>query len=59
MEKSENSKDIDLLYLQVCRVLRKYSSDPVPSKENFLRTLETFKHLVEGHKSLLTAIGKL
>ena len=59
MERSENSKDIDLLYLQICKVLKKYSGDSIPSKESFFRTLKTFNHLVEGHKSLLTAIGKL
>ena len=59
MEKSENSKDIDHLYLQICKMLKKYSGDPIPSKESFIRTIKTFNHLVEGHKSLLVAIGKL
>ena len=59
MEKSENSKDIELLYKQICKILKKYSSESVPSRESFFRTLKTFNHLVEGHKSLLTAIGKL
>jgi hypothetical protein len=59
MEKSESSKDVDRLYIQICKMLKKYGSSPVPSKENFMRTVSTFNHLVEGHKSLLTAIGKL
>lgn len=59
MEKSENSKDMDNLYLQICKILKKYSSDPLPTKESFIHTFNTFNRLAEGHKSLLTAIGKL
>lgn len=59
MEKSENSKDMDSLYLQICKILKKCSSDSLPSKESFMNTVNTFNRLAEGHKSLLTAIGKL
>ena len=59
MEKSENSKEVDLLYVQICKMLKKYSAESIPSKESFMLTVKTFNHLVEGHKSLLTAIGKL
>ena len=59
MEKSENLKEADLLYLQFCKILKKYSGDANPSKESFMNTFKAFNHLVEGHKSLLTAIGKL
>ena len=61
MDKSENSKEVEHLYMQVCKLLKQYSSsgDSIPSRDNFLQTLKTFTHLIEGHKSLLTAIGKL
>ncbi len=61
MDKSENSKEVERLYLQVCNLLKQYRSggDLIPSRDNFLRTLKTFNRLIEGHKSLLTAIGKL
>lgn len=61
MDKSENSKEIENLYLQVCKLLRQYknSGDSIPSRDSFSHTLKAFNHLIEGHKSLLTAIGKL
>ena len=60
MDKSENLKEVDNLYLQVCKLIKKNGNNvSVPSKENFLKKYSSFKELVEGHKLLLTAIGKL
>lgn len=59
MEKLENSNDVDHLYIQFCKMLKKYSSDSIPTKGKFILTLKAFNSLVEGHKLLLTAIGKL
>ena len=60
MASSENSKDVEQLYKEFCTILKKADrSAIIPSKEKFLKTLKTFKNLVEGHKTLLTAIGKL
>jgi len=59
MEKSERSKDMDKLYLQICKMLTKYSNKPLPTKEKFMENVNTFNQLVEGHQLLLTAIGKL
>jgi hypothetical protein len=60
MEKSENSKEVNNLYLQVCKLIKQSgNSNTVPSKESFILKYSAFKELVEGHKLLLTAIGKL
>ena len=61
MDRSENLKDFDKLYLQVCKVLKQYGNMniPVPTRENFYLTFKKFNELVVGHKSILTAIGKL
>jgi hypothetical protein len=60
MEKSENSKEADNLYMQVCKLIKKNgNSTTVPTKESFMLKYSAFKELVEGHKLLLTAIGKL
>ncbi len=58
MDKSENLKDAEL-YLQVCKALKKLGNSRLPSVEEFNQHLKKFRELVEGHKSLLTAIGKL
>ena len=61
MDKSENLKEFDNLYIQVCKLIKNSgnNSNSIPSKELFLKKYYTFKKLVEGHKLLLTAIGKL
>ncbi len=61
MEKLENLKDDDQLYLQVCKMLKRYDSTNVflPTRKKFDLTLKRFNELIEGHKSILTAIGKL
>jgi len=61
MDKSENLKDFDKLYLIVCKVFKRYGNKnmPVPTREKFYLTLKKFNELMEGHKSILTAIGKL
>ena len=59
MDKSENLKDFEQLYLRVCRIFKQQGNIPVPSKEQFYNTWIKFNQLFEGHKSLLTAIGKL
>ncbi len=59
MGKSENLKDADELYRKVCKALKGNMNLPVPSKEVFLLTLKKLNALIEGHKSRLTAIGKL
>lgn len=57
MDKSENSKDAEKLYLKVCKVLKQYGN--IPSRNDFNLFLKKFIELQEGHKSLLTAIGRL
>lgn len=61
MDKSENLKDFDKLYLIVCNVLKRYENlnVPVPTREKFYLTLNKFNELIDGHKSILTAIGNL
>ena len=61
MDKSENLKEVELLYLQICRQLKQSGSREVslPTRKSFLHTLKIFKNLLEGHQSLLIAIGKL
>lgn len=61
MEKSENLKDFDKLYHRVCKVLKQYENMnmPVPTRENFELTFKKFNELIAGHKSILSAIGKL
>lgn len=61
MDKSGNLKEVDKLYLQVCKVLKRYGNKNVlfPTKEEFYLTLKKFNELIEGHKSILTAIGRL
>ena len=61
MEKSENLKDFDKLYLRVCKVLKQSENMnmPIPTREKFYLTLKKFNELIEGHKSILSAIGKL
>ena len=59
MEKSENLKDFDKLYLRACKLLKRYGNLPIPTKEDFLNTIKKFNQLFDGHKTLLTAIGKL
>ncbi|MBI4931289.1 MAG: hypothetical protein HY841_11040 [Bacteroidetes bacterium] len=58
MDKSENLKDAEL-YQQVCTALKKIGNAQLPSQEEFYQHLKKIKQLIEGHKSLLTAIGKL
>ena len=59
MDKSENLKDAEQLYLKVCKALKQYGNASVPSKEDFNLHLKKFNSLIEGHISLLIAIGKL
>jgi hypothetical protein len=59
MEPSENLKDIDRLYRLVCNAMKGIAGATVPTKENFALTYQKFHELVNGHKTLLTAIGKL
>ncbi len=59
MDRLENLKDAEELYLKVCKAIKGNKMIPVPSKEEFYLTLKKFNALIEGHKSLLTAIGKL
>lgn len=57
MDKSENLKDAEELYLKVCKALKQYGN--IPAKNEFNLFLKKFIELKEGHKSLLTAIGRL
>ncbi len=59
MDRSGNSKDFEKLYAQVCKLLKPYNGGEVPSKEKFRSTLEKLQELIDGHKNLLAAIGKL
>ena len=57
MDKSENSKDAEQLYIKVCKTLKQYGN--IPAREDFNLFLKNFIKLQEGHKCILTAIGKL
>ncbi len=59
MDKSENLKDAEQLYLKVCKALKQYGNVSIPSREDFNLQLKKFNSLIEGHKSLLKAIGEL
>ena len=57
MEALENLKDAERLYIKVCKILKQHGD--IPSREDFFLFLRKFNELKEGHKELLTAIGKL
>jgi hypothetical protein len=57
MDISENLRDTEQLYQIVCKALKPYGN--IPNKADFYDFLKRFNELREGHKSLLTAIGKL
>ena len=61
MDKSGNLKEFNKLYLQVRRTLKHcgYDNMLLPNEEDFSFTLKKFIELLEGHKKILTAIGKL
>lgn len=59
MEKSENLRDFEQLYKQVCKIFKSLGNMPVPTKEHFYNLWLSFHQLFEGHRSLLIAIGKL
>lgn len=54
MEKYGNLEEDKKLYKIVSKALKDYKSE-----REFLRDLKKFYKLMEGHKKLLTAIGKL
>jgi len=57
--KYQNGQKDAELYKQVCKALKKIGNAQLPSQEEFYLHLKKFKELIEGHKSLLNAIGKL
>ena len=59
MDKSENLKDVDKLYIKVCKAFKKCGISPIPAREDFYLQVKRFNALVEGHKALLFAIGEL
>ena len=58
MEPSVNLKEFEELYLQVCKTLKQCGVS-IPARKNFYRMVKKFNELMQGHQTLLNAIGKL